>query len=793
MNYKRIIFISIILSIISINSYAQYMKPCKEIEEIIDNKPLPSVLFTTDLNKMIEFQWSNLSSIEDLNEPELKLAGLRFNPMSNCITRVAFCYNIEILDIKNNIRKKIQDLPPNPKIRSYQLSPDQKKLCFTNKTQNSVELWVIDLEKYQAQKIADKINETFTTPPIDWSGDSKYVYYLKCINDNKIPSYKTLPSPKMEQSNANKNGTVIYQDLLKNENDELMFDYFTYSKIIKQDINNSSTKEITQGVISEFSVSPDGKYILAKFLNKPYSYSVPYSQFANSIKVINTEDCSEEIISENNLSERAFSNVNSGTRNVTWQNNAPHTLFMVSALDNGNNRALVNYRDKIITYEINNKPISCIKLKNRFNDINWLSDTIAIVSESNTKTKEIYYFRINTTKENLKYDTLYIYNKEITPQTKFMQNYNKLGRKTTICKDNTFIYIYSIENSKQGEIPTLKKLNINTKKVEIIWQSEPPYYSQCITINPQTENVIIETESQKEYPNFYLQNLNKKTFSKKITNYKSTLQTNIKSKLITYTREDGLQLSGTLYLPVNSPKNKPLPTLIWAYPIEYSDKTSAGQIKSSPFKFSNITSSSPIVLTMAGYAVLDNTAFPIISTNGTEPNDDFINQIKMNAKAAVKTLVEMGISDSTKIAIGGHSYGAFLAVNLLAHTDLFSAGIARSGAYNRTLTPFGFQNEKRTFWQAKETYLNMSPFMYADKITKPLLLIHGEEDNNSATNVIQSERMYSAIKECGGIARLVILPKEGHYYNAKESILHVAWETQQWLDTYLKNNSETTK
>jgi dipeptidyl aminopeptidase/acylaminoacyl peptidase len=177
---------------------------------------------------------------------------------------------------------------------------------------------------------------------------------------------------------------------------------------------------------------------------------------------------------------------------------------------------------------------------------------------------------------------------------------------------------------------------------------------------------------------------------------------------------------------------------------------------------------------------------PIVGRDKAEPNDTYISQLVSSAKAAVDELVKRGVGDADRVAVGGHSYGAFMAANLLAHSDLFRAGIARSGAYNRTLTPFGFQSEERTLWQAPQAYLEMSPFMHADRIKVPLLLIHGEADNNTGTYPMQSERFYQALQGHGGVARLVMLPHESHSYRARESILHMVWEMDRWLEQHVR-------
>jgi dipeptidyl aminopeptidase/acylaminoacyl peptidase len=227
---------------------------------------------------------------------------------------------------------------------------------------------------------------------------------------------------------------------------------------------------------------------------------------------------------------------------------------------------------------------------------------------------------------------------------------------------------------------------------------------------------------------------------------------------------------------------------MWVYPREFKTLSAAGQVKSSPYQFSKISWASPIYWVTRGYAVMDNVDMPIVGESNDQPNDTFIPQLTENALAAVNKIVNMGIADKERIAIGGHSYGAFMTANLLAHTALFKAGIARSGAYNRTLTPFGFQAEERTYWQAPDLYFKMSPFSYANQIKVPLLLIHGENDDNAGTFPIQSERFYQAIKGFGGTARLVSLPFEAHSYKAKESVLHMLYEMDNWLEKYLKGN-----
>jgi dipeptidyl aminopeptidase/acylaminoacyl peptidase len=304
---------------------------------------------------------------------------------------------------------------------------------------------------------------------------------------------------------------------------------------------------------------------------------------------------------------------------------------------------------------------------------------------------------------------------------------------------------------------------------------------------------ITRLESKNEYPNIYIRNIKDNTV-KALTNNPNPFKalSDVHKEVIKYARPDGVELSATLYLPVGYDKAKKvkLPMIMWAYPTEFKDKNSAGQVTANANEFTFPYYGSPIYWLTQGYAVLDDASFPIVGEGDNEPNDTFIPQLVANAKAAIDAVDGMGYIDRNKVAVGGHSYGAFMVANLLTHSDLFAAGIARSGAYNRTLTPFGFQSEERNYWEAPEVYDAMSPFQNADKMKHPLLIIHGEEDNNPGTFPIQSERYFNALKGLGATTRYVVLPKESHGYAAKESIMHMLWEQDSWMDKYVKNRPE---
>lgn len=375
----------------------------------------------------------------------------------------------------------------------------------------------------------------------------------------------------------------------------------------------------------------------------------------------------------------------------------------------------------------------------------------------------------------------------------FVYTKNNFNESVLDIKNNK-AYLIGEGYSDAGKFPFIDEMNMKTQKTKRVYQSTLTDKIESISsaINTEDGTFLIRLESKNEFPNYYIRNIKKQNSLTPLTTFENPFKSiqNVKKEVISYKRDDGLDLSGTLYLPTDYEKGKKYPMILWAYPREYKDKSSAGQNTSNSNEFTYPYYGSPIYWVTRGYVVLDDAAFPIIGEGEEEPNDTFIKQLVANGKAAIDAVDALGYIDRERVAVGGHSYGAFMTANLLAHSNLFAAGIARSGAYNRTLTPFGFQSEERNYWEAPEIYYNMSPFMHADTMKTPLLLIHGEADNNSGTYPLQSERYFNALKGLGAPVRLVMLPRESHGYAAKESILHMLWEQDQWLEKHVKNKAK---
>jgi dipeptidyl aminopeptidase/acylaminoacyl peptidase len=546
------------------------------------------------------------------------------------------------------------------------------------------------------------------------------------------------------------------------------------------------------------NVSPNGKYIMVSFVKKPFSYLVPYYRFPTETHVYDLEANLVKVISDNPLQEvlpKGFMAVSINKRNIGWRFDQPSTIYYVKALDKGDPEMKVPFRDALYEWEapFNQNPSLLTKTINRYAGVIWGNDLYAIIYDRwwNSRNSKTYLF--SPSKPNIPAKVIddRNYQDRYSDPGDFVTQKGKYGKKILALEGNK-AFLLGDGFSEKGQFPFLDRIDLKSdKKVRIYESTYTEKYEQLYDYNFIDKKLSVRIESKSEYPNYFIRSLGDKNSLTQQTFFENPFKNlkNVGKELISYKREDGLNLSGILYTPEGFNKDDPeqLPMILWAYPREYKDKSSAAQKTNNPNRFLYPSWGSPIYWVTQGYVVLDRAAFPIIGEGTDEPNDSFRTQLVANAEAAIKAVVDKGYADRNRIAVGGHSYGAFMVANLLSHSNLFAAGIARSGAYNRTLTPFGFQSESRSYWEAPDVYYTMSPFMHADKMKTPLLLVHGEADNNSGTYPLQSERYYNALKGLGATTRLVMFPKESHGYRAKETILHLIWEQDQWLEKYVKN------
>ena len=803
MKKRLYIFIFLVLLVLEVGAQVSltYQKPSKEILELVDVPLAPSVLVNDSKDFMILLYRDPFKSIEELSKEELRLAGLRIDPKTNIGSRVTYYNNLKTKDLLNHSNLfQVSGLPPDPKLSNFSFSPDQKKLAFTNTTSFGVEVWVLDLNSNLSKKLTEpKVNANLRDV-INWFEDSKSIL-VKMIPNTKqdiINTEESIPiGPIVSINDGKKAQNRTYQDLLKNKNDEHNFENLAISDLYKVSLNGENIKWLSKAMYNRIDFSPDGEYVMVTTIKKPFSYLVPYFRFPYKTVIYTKYGKKIETVVEVPLIEdlpKGFMSVRKGKRKFNWRNDKPASLIFIQALDGGNPEKEVVYRDEVFQLDppFNGKAKSLIKTFNRFRSAIWGNDSTALIYDYwwNTRNTKTYLF--NPSEITFEAEILFDrnYQNRYTEPGNFVTTRNKMGSYVLVLEEgNTFLN--GAGYSEKGQFPFIDQMNLSSKKVSRLYQSE--YTDKLENINnydAEKNQLLVRIESPNEYPNYFIRDLNKKTLSQ-LTNFPNPFKSiqGIHKEVIDYKREDGLNLSGILYLPLgyDMDKKEKMPMILWAYPKEFKDQASAAQKTSNPNKFTYPHYGSPIYWVTKGYVVLDKATFPIVGEGDDEPNDSFRKQLVSNAKAAIDAVDELGYIDRKRIGVGGHSYGAFMVANLLSHSNLFSAGIARSGAYNRTLTPFGFQSEERNYWEAPDVYYNMSPFMHADKMKTPLLIIHGEADNNSGTYPMQSTRYFNALKGLGAKVRLVMLPNESHGYRAKESILHILWEQDQWLEKYVKN------
>lgn len=712
-----------------------------------------------------------------------------------------------------------------------------------NRAGNETEAKAPSEAEVPARRVGDfHVNDTFYGSSVRWHPDGTALLTRKVPRDRgEPPAPPAVPVGPVIQENLGRTAPArTYQDLLGDRHDEALFDYYFTSLPVSVTLDGQVLALGEPGIYRGLQPSPDGNWVLLNSTHPPYSYTLPAFRFPTRIEVRDASGDHAWLVADLPLQDDipiGFGAVPTGPRSVTWRNDAPATLVWVEAQDGGDPRSDADVRDKVFLLDapFNGTPVPLAELGFRFRQALWSDDGLALVSERWWSTRQDRIWRVAPGDPGTE--------PVLVSEHSFEDRYNLPGNPVMTANEAGFsvlmragdtddtdaIYLTGPGASPEGDRPFLDRFDLKTGETERLWQSPSPYFERVVDLlDTGADKVVTRREAPQEPPNFFVRNLSRRGLehdgnehggpdhnqngsgsqrpdqdrdqnhdhNENLTQLTHFEHPNpdlrdVSRQMITYERADGVPLSGELYLPpgYDPERDGRLPLVVWAYPREFRSADAAGQVSGSPYSFTNISYWRPQWLVTQGYAVLDNATMPVIGEGDAEPNDTFIEQLVMNGQAAVDAVVEMGIADPDRAAIGGHSYGAFMTANILAHSDIFRAGIARSGAYNRSLTPFGFQREERTVWDDPDLYIRMSPFFSADRIQTPILLIHGSEDNNSGTFPMQSERLYAALQGLGGTARLVMLPHEGHGYRARESVMHMLWETLEWLDTYVKPES----
>lgn len=802
-------------------SSSGYNQPPKEILEIMQapSTPIPIISPTSDRILLVTMQ--DYPSIERVAEPFLRLAGVRLEPKNHSKHDTPGGYGIpacarsySLVTVANGPEKKQEQKVDISKLEctdSPRWSADGKHFYFRNRTKTAVELWIGEAQSAKIFRIPGvKLNQMFGGE-VQWMPDQRHLL-VKLVPSNLGPaptSSEASTGPVIQESSGEKGQSSTYEkrDTLNNKSDERMFDYYGLSQLALVDIKTKSFRAFEKPALYDRVASaPDGIHILTTQIMRPYSYIVTYSRFPSKVEALNISDLkkvSRSLIADRPLADRVpIHGVPVGPRDFSWRPHDPATLIWAEAMDGGDWNTKVPARDKVmlLAAPFSASPTEIFKTEQRFDGFGWLEKRdVSLMSEYDENRHWFRAFIVNV--DNPKQE------KRILWDMSSDEKYADPGQPVTRILSNGFPVIRENQNSiflsgsgasPEGDRPFLDKLDLKSLKVERLFRSDKSDFEFFFAfLNKDEKTFLTWHQTQKDVPNVYTRTLGaevKSLAGEAVYDSSRVPLTHlqdptpqirqIKKRLVKYKRADGLDLSFTLYTPPGYKEGTRVPTILNAYPLDYADASKAGQITGSQNTFTRLRDYR--LLLMAGYAIIDRASFPIVG-DPKRAYDNYMDQLVADAKAAVNEAVKLGVADPERIGVTGHSHGALMTVNLLAHSNLFKAGVATSGSYNKTLTPFGFQNERRTVWEAPEVYQKVSPFFFADKIKTPLLIVHGADDANPGTTPMQASFLYEALRANGGTTRLVMLPHEPHWYTARESNEQEIYEMLRWFDKYVKN------
>ena len=786
-----------------------YRQPPAPIARILDAEPLPAVSVSPDRRWLVRLRRRALPPISEVGAPKLRLAGLRINPRTNAGSRDVSYTGLVFQPVDGGAERAVTfpGARGPARIGAPLWAPGGRTVAFTMTGPAGVTLWAVDAPAaggsgpLRARPLAPVALNAAAGAPCAWAGADRLACLTVPAGRGAPPAPAAAPvAPITQESEGRAAPNPTFQDLLKSADDERLFEHYLTAQVAVLGLDGRVRRLGAPALRTRVAPSPDGRWLLVETAHRPYSYLVPLGAFPSRTEVWDAAAGRvARLVDDSPLDEQAsrrFDQVAPGPRNVQWRADAPATLAWVEALDGGDPAAKVARHDALrsLSAPFVGAPVTHAELEYRGQGVVWARDTLAYVTEGWRRTRRTRTWAFNPADPARAPRLIFDRSSEdrYADSGRFELAPNAYGRNALLTsRDGRFAYLAGAGASAEGDRPFVDRYELATGNTQRLFRSAAPYYEEPVAVlDPDRPVLLTRRESVTEVPNYWRRPLVTREAPVQLTRLTDPAPqfAGVTSQLVTYKRRDGVELSATVYLPAGYDKRRdgPLPFFLWAYPLEYGSAAAASQVVGSPYRFTRPSGASHLFLLSQGYGVMDNPTMPIVARDGKEPNDTYVDQLVASAEAAVDQLVTMGVGDRDRMAVGGHSYGAFMTANLLSHTQLFRAGIARSGAYNRTLTPFGFQGEERDYWRAQGLYTAMSPFTYADRMKTPLLLVHGMADDNQGTFPVQSERYYAALKGNGAKVRYVQLPAEAHGYRARESIGHTLYEMTAWLDRFVK-------
>ena len=783
---------------------ARWKTPPKEVMDVLHAPQLPVVWTSPSGAHLLLADPVIYPPLAELAAPMHKLAGMRVDPTIGSYHGQHGATSPRLVTVDGGAETRLP-LPAGVEVDDVDWTADGQRFALTVRHADHVGLWVGSV-KGDLKKIPGVAINQLLGGGVAWLPNQRLLL-ARCVPERgQPPAPPAIPAgPEILQgTGAKARSTYEARNLLETAHDDALFSHFATCKLVVVDPASGSLKPLGQpGVISNADFSPDGRFVFVERLVGPWSHAVPWWRFATELEVWDPEGRRVATVASLPLADQVPTHgVRTGPRGVSWRATAPHSLFWVEALDGGNPVAEAPHRDRLMRLDapFTGEPREVFRAQHRI--VSWRGGWGAeggtlMLTQHQRMRRWLYTWLLDVDKgtSRLWYDLNEDdrYASPGSPLHRVLPNGSGVLR-----QKGSAVYFAGSGATNEGDRPFLDLRHMETGEVQRLFRCAPDRYETFVAFVGDESRFVMRSESARDVPNYHLAALGPAKEAAKgeagralsrqpITRFKdpSPQLRQIEKRLVRYARADGVPLSFQLHLPPGYREGTRLPTVLYAYPLEYSDPSTAGQVSGSTRRFSRIFGASHLFFLLQGYAVLDNTTMPMIG-DPEKTYDTFVPQLVADAEAAVAKAVEIGVADPKRIGVIGHSHGALMVANLLAHTDLFRAGIARSGSHNKTMQPFGFQAERRTLFEAREAYIQLSPTFFANKVNEPVLVIHGKADSNPGTLTIQSEVFFEAVRGSGGTTRLVLLPFEDHGYRAKETVEHVLWEQLRWFDKYLK-------
>jgi dipeptidyl aminopeptidase/acylaminoacyl peptidase len=790
-------------------SQTLYQKPPKQVLDVLHAPAFPDAFVNPTRDAMILATPVSHPSIAYLAEPMLRLAGVRIIPRTRRRQDAGYWSSFTLVALPGGGERRIS-LPEGVRVGPPIWSADGKRFAFHNLGANSVELWVGDAVAGTSRPIAGVRLNPFLGRTILWLPDQKTLL-VRAVPEGQgaPPAQDAAPrGPAIQQTSGQRGASSTYElrDVLKNPKDEELFDYFAATQLVLVDTQSDRITPLGKPDLYQEAVpSPDGSRLLIITIHRPYSYVTAYYRFPSEVDVWDLSGQPVYHVASLPPADRVpIWGAPTGPRDFQWRANEAATLVWNEALDGGDWKTQVPHRDRIVMLKapFTGQPAEVMLVRDRVRNIIWgeTRDLALVISVDVIK----HWIQLHAADFDQPKPAARLiwdmssdeaYHHPGYPVMKTLPNGFPV-----VYQDGDSIYLEGQGASPEGDRGFLDRMDLKTLEKERLFRCDrSSYESFADWLDSKAGKFLTRRESPQDPPNFFVRTLAGRIAAEpgeaqRASSFEAVTHMpdptpqlrGITKRLVTYKRADGVDLSFMLYLPPGYKAGTRLPAMLWAYPLDYADAKMAGQVTGSTQTFLTFDRMRHLFPLLDGYAILDNPLMPVVG-DSNKIYDTYMEQLVAGAQAAVDKAVEVGVVDRDRIGIAGHSHGGLMTANLLAHSDLFRAGVARSGAYNRSLTAFGFQNERRTLWEAPEVYAKVSPLFHADKIKAPILLIHGELDVNPGTVPLQSEKFFEAIRGNGGTARLVMLPFESHGYRSMESTEHVIYEMLAWFDKYVKN------